>query len=242
MPFKRRSYKRGKGSRRRNRSFRKANKANRFNKSGRMLTYKGPSFMPDRFFTKLKLTNTFTIGSTSVPAVETQIIGNDLFDPLGGAGALQPQGFDQFCPAIYNQFRVHGSKVVVSFIASTDTTGTGDCVVWVYPSVSQAQVSTASGPNNIVQQRCKWGIASRYANQIKKIKHYMSSKVIGGVQDISDSPEYSGSDTASPVRQWWWHIGASTIDGTIIGLTGMKCVMQVTYFAEFMGRRTIALS
>jgi len=240
MPFRRRSYKRGKGSRRRNRKFRKARQAYRYNKSGRMLTYKGPSFMPDRFFTKLKLTDTLALVPGAVAVGELIVIGNDLHDPLGTSGTSQPQGFDQFCPAMYNQFRVHGSKVRAWFISASDSTGTGDCVVWVYPSVTSATVSSAVPAQNYLQQRSHWKVASRGSRNIAYIKNYMQTKIIGGVQDISDEPDYAGDSTTAPLRQWYWHLGFGTIDATT-GAT-MKMVIEVTYYCEFIGRKTIALS
>jgi len=69
---------------------------------------------PDKMFVKLKYNQSSYFGATTIGQQVFRL--NSLYDPDYTGAGTQPACFDQWCPAIYNRYRVRGAYVQIDFV------------------------------------------------------------------------------------------------------------------------------
>lgn len=87
--------------------------------------------LPNRIITRHRYCQTITLDGAADSASTRQFRLNGLYDPYDlGAGGHQPMGFDQFA-ALYQNYKVIGAKISVTFVNLTNTLDTGNQYVGI---------------------------------------------------------------------------------------------------------------
>lgn len=153
-----------------------------------------------------------------------------MFDPDVAAGGHQPLGFDQMT-ALYNSFYVESSSIEVDQItlnAGTNSAvaGLGHVLVW-----ADTNLSGASSWYN-AHERCaaaggkvrRWNSTYNYSFSPLKLKASTKSILARG-----EDQDTSGSASADPTTQWYWHIELWSEDVSVARVVALN--LKVTYNA-----------
>lgn len=143
---------------------------------------------------------------------------NSAFDPLGGDGAEQPNGWDQVAAVLYNSYYVSSGMIRARFV--NETANAVDCVLWVTaedaePASFHAMIERGGAQYKIC------GKAGDAGNGIILSRRFVSKKILGkkyGTQNMS------AAVTADPTDVVYGHIsfyshsqaGAANIIGTLV--------------------------
>lgn len=215
-----------------------------------------PSLLPQRSFVTLRATFPWQLLEDGPLApgtiVNNPVRGNGAFDPWQPLGGGSPKYYSWYAQ-VYAKYRVHASKVIVTFYnlsQSEDTTFTGDIVAGIY-------ISDEVGPYGDLESAmeevtCKWvnlprmvdtlnsGERLRTAHTSPTIRHGAMTKKVLSVKDISDSANYQSGVTGLPPTQWYYNIFVGR-HKTTPGLTNAKVYARVTviYKMEFFDRKEL---
>lgn len=151
--------------------------------------------------------------------------GNDCYDPDVPGIGHQPLGFDQYS-ALYQRFTVVASKIKATFFIASDT---AQYTIGIQPS----DVSTWTGTDWPVFPMAKsMPVGTRAASNPHTMSHYAKTKKVFGTLGITtNTDDYSGNATSSPVKQWYWLLNAQAPVATE-GVT-ITCTVKITYFVKF---------
>lgn len=205
-----------------------------------MITYSGPGRtpLPDFYFTKLRYQDWVNVASGGAGANDIVYRGNSPRDPLSDSGGIGCPGYDELA-AIYQQYRVFGSKIRVSFKGISDATATGDGVLMIIPDRSSTDytISTMRERQQSPYAQCK--MFHRFADKSIVMKSFRRTKDIMGEKDLDDD-DYASAVTTDPVKQWYWHVIAGRGDQSAISAyPGYQYLIQITYYVRFERRTAI---
>lgn len=193
----------------------------------------GDSFLPPVLRTKLRYQGFNSLSST--PTMATQVIrANSLYDPnLTGAGH-QPRGFDELA-ALYNEYRVFGVYVDVSFKVTTNT--------FAYVGWSQvaSNVSAPTSINGVVE--CRRGFNKLIASdKVYRIRRYFSVAEVNSVSKevVRADDNYKAAVSANPTEGPVIQIHAASPDESTS--TVVHCNYVLTYYCQFMNPKFLSQS
>ena len=223
----------------------------------RMVMYKSPSGIPDRIFVKLKYADhvTFPTAGTNGCAV-LNYKGNACDDPGGTNDDHKALAFGEW-GNLYNKYRVHGSKIVMTVSATRNTAyapSNTDTVhdysvanFMYYVSVKPSNNSGGSNPLSINNQCIDPYV--RYAlvgfvnggGSQKTLKNYMSTKKILGVKSMDEDDELSAATSSDPSSLWYWVITATESDGSTQSgaTTHLQLLIKIDYYVELYSRKNL---
>lgn len=167
--------------------------------------------------------------------------GNSMFDPdLSGTG-LQPVGFDENM-ALYENYRVHGSKIKVTLINDTDSGVSSNCIV-VYPT---RETIAAEG---IVEALAQPGSKSGFClgldsgRPLVTINHKALTTTTYRAKSITNSEQYAAAKTASPLNEWYWQINLSKVNGaTLFSAASAYMLVEMLFDVEYFNPLDLDLS
>lgn len=206
------------------------------------------TFMPDRYFTKLKYSY-FRVVSDSPASDGTKGViefrGNSLYDPDDsvGTGQAQPLGFDQLVQ-FYSRYRVYASKIYVK-MHSLAATGTTPYYLAIVPRLRDGSILTSPSIEVISEQPYSKYITRNQYDSNRGIKSIMSTAKIFGVPKVSVKADdaYSAIVSGNPVLGWLWSINYGTLNSSL-NITPVQYSMEIkiTYYAEFYERKNLVRS
>lgn len=196
--------------------------------------------IPDRYKCKLRCTHA-VLTTFSTAAINTfQLRGNSLFDPNKTGTGHQPYGFDQLA-ALYDKYKVFGSKVQLIYHSSTDTAASANGIVAVFPTQednSPSSITLLMEAPRIKYERMGPMSGSRGSVEIT---HYCSTAQVEGITEAQlQDEDYGAPVTGNPANEWFWDITNASTDGTTA--TSGVALVTITYYAEFYGRKNLAQS
>lgn len=216
-PFKKRSY--DKKSKYNN---------NKKNTMPSMLINKSPSFIPDTYVTKLKLSVAGSLVSTSGTLTLTGLRGSDLVDPQGTGSSQQPVGFDQL-KVLYKNFIVTGLRAKVK-VCPRSIVG-ADLVLFPYVTFVSAFTTTDQAAS---QPRAKRAYGFLYEKL--ELDQYVATSTMMGVpsEKIISDDLYEGNATNAPASYFDWVLVFQPSDKSTT--TTVDYVFEVEYYCRFFNR------
>lgn len=187
--------------------------------------------VPDRYMTTMKCSALLS-GTAASGILQYDLLGNGLFDPLGGASTANVTGLAQL-GTLYQRFIVHGSRVRVEAVANDS----GPRLISLYPYQGTLPTTTrAIMDNAYVKSKL---ISSGGGMDRCILSSYMSTKKISGLKDLKDEENQwgttaGGSGGTNPGFQWLWNLRADNGTGSGTNVTTYR--VTVTYYVEFFDR------
>jgi len=220
----------------------------RFRRTGRKragrpstLTLRTPSSFPDRLKVKLAWEQEYKCVISAGATTYGFVYGNDIKQP-DGTSTHKPYVSDKW-GALYKQYVVHGSSIVIRPSYDSTTTAGGWLGLIPHPTV------TASGPSTPFpfgeSPYCKQIALNAAAGGQKGhiLKHYMSTaKAFGMPKRVADADRYEmGGNTSSasggwtdPLNQWLWTFAA--IASSTTATPTYYFFVKVVFYVEFWDR------
>lgn len=197
-----------------------------------------------RFSQKLPYTSLFTATVNNLGTISNAVYCiNGLYDPDVGGLGHQPLGFDQMCPAIYNNYVVHGCKWTIRVFNVH-----GDAIMCgVHVSKNGAlPYSSQEALLEAERQRTRICNPANTSNSICTISGYTSiANVFGiGKREISAGiTTYQGDGSSNPSTKaymipFFWNTNTTGSAQT----TTYTCQVQMTFYTTFFTPVAIAQS
>ena len=191
--------------------------------------------VPMRFPTKMRYNDQITLNSGSGTADSVVIHGNSLYDPITAVGGHQPRGFDQLM-ALYDHFVVIGSKITVSFQATSTSAN-------VYVGIAIRDSTTKTTDFNDYMEG--GSVVSKPLALIGATPTVLSiatspRKFLGRSKVMSD-PELKGSAAANPAEGYYYHIFCASSNASS-DPAAVDVVLNVDYSAVFIEPKVPAQS
>jgi len=197
---------------------------------------RGPSYMPDCYYTKLKFA--FSAGWTSTSGLATYAaIRSSVGDPLGSLGSVRPMGASVL-DSIWNRWTCLGSRAKLTITQNTAAASTGNtsshCLV-PYGNTS----NPFSGTDVIRTSTAPYGKLAICvdAQNSRSIVSYASAAKMWGVTQsrVTDDPNFGGTGTTDPSFYFIWVIGAQTSD---VATTASGVYhFEITYYMRYWERK-----
>ncbi len=170
-------------------------------------------------------------GGLAEPALEVFRL-NDIFDPLGAAGALQPHYRDQWA-VFFQKYRVLGCKwSVTAYIDSTTNTGT-DAYLTANVSPADTSIAVMNTTEEVLQSKRfqKKSMRIQLGNQSKKVTLSGYAKIQNYVQ--SRNPEDLGAlMSASPTDLVLLNVGyANAYGGAAVAAATIRYFVRLEFTA-----------
>jgi hypothetical protein len=190
--------------------------------------------MPSRYRTSLRFgLNLAAAASTS--STNVVIAGNNLFDPGLSSSTAKCVGWTQLS-ALYNRYRVIGSKIVVKTQMSASATAG---VTQISGAVAVAPSNTGLGrtlfADAIAQYKAKWVDINSAAP--RNMAMVMKTSELLGQRNLEGSDRTQGLISGAPGEEWYWIItyvaDAAYTNGQVV------IDIQLTYDVEFFDRNEI---
>lgn len=209
MPYGRRSKLRNPRSIRRTRRFHKGTRTRPRRRARR--TFRSKWLAPVTLRKNICFTytdTTFSFGQVlrNSPA-EHVFRGNSLYDPDYTGVGVQPYGFDQYFPDLYDQYNCPASKITV-YIRPWETLQS--VRVFLYPLCHYSSTTDPADLDMIPYCKQKYFSSSGDSSGKLKVSHYMSTRRMFPTSS-RDSNEQCNYAT-NPARQWFWHVGVLFTD------------------------------
>lgn len=206
------------------------------------LMYTGPGRapLPDKYLTKLSFQQWYNDASSGSTGVLDRVFrGNGAFDPDSAIGGIGCSGFTELA-AIYNNYRVYGSKIQVSLKSLADTTALGDFIVTLIPDRSSTAYTMIQATERQISPFAKTKMVNRYVNGgVTRLSNYRKTNNIFGESDIDDDA-YSSLVTSTPANEWFWHVVCARGDQSAISAwPGVQMLVRITYYIRFERRRQL---
>jgi len=158
-----------------------------------------------------------------------------MFDPLLSSGTNKCVGWSQLS-ALYNRYRVLGSKIeVVSLMSTTITTGTAQVSGAVCVAPSNTGLGRTLFSDAISQPHAKWNDIT--SSEPKRSSIVMATSKITGNKTPEASDRTQGLISGAPGEEWYW-ILTYVSDGNYV-TTFVVMDVQLTYDVEFFDRNEI---
>lgn len=182
-----------------------------------------------------KLTSSITQAVSATPVADYVIRANSLFS--NGLDSTQPLGFDEFCPAIYQKYRVTGCKIVAKYV-NTSTTPT---VASVIPANTSTSITSMNSARAIAGSQSSISLSNAVQSTPTYHKLYRnSSYVLGNNKQTMKDEDFAGTSVSDPSHMWYLHLNAQALDETT-AITGYW-VVTLVYYATFFDRKHLLLS
>lgn len=185
--------------------------------------------MPERFITRHKYI--VPINFTTVGGISTvqAYRGNGIYDPDQTGVGVVATGFATMA-TMYSYHRVYAS----SFKATVQCTGNMGVIYSVLPSRTSTSIQYLAAKSYPNYKEIVLGDHS--GPSTRTIYHFVKT---GQFMDLqSREKDLMANGNNNPGEQWYWMTLATSIDTT----TNTECtgVMEITYYTEWSGLKTIA--
>lgn len=214
--------------RRKRRSYRKK----RYAKRSVLSFTKAP--MPNRFATKLRYAESFTLSIPIGGVAGTYLfVANGLFDPNNSGVGHQPRGFDQLM-AMYDHYTVIGSKITCTFTTAGLVGVSGPLTVGI---ALKDSALVASNKNDYMEGRnVKSGVLLRAAtsdeaHKITLSKTFSCKKFLGISNPLSSSVA-RGSSSGNPQEDAYFHLFGQVLTGGA-DPAAVDCQVVIDYLTVF---------
>lgn len=197
-----------------------------------------PTFMPDRYFTKLQYSDFTTVTDalgTGGRWTSRIYRGNGIFDPDQAIGGMQPLAFDQLT-AMYRRYRVYASKIHVR-VHSLNSSGVAPYYLAVCPYAG-TNFSSTGWVNDIVEQPYVRYFTRNQYDANPAIKHCMSTAKIYGLNKntVKTDDTFSAAAGSLPASQWSWIVAVGNLNVGASADTSYILEIKMTYYVEFYDR------
>jgi len=190
---------------------------------------------PDRLSTKLIYCDTVALTNTSGGVGYNTFRLNSCYDPDLTNVGHQPQWWDQLT-TVYNNYRVKGAKITVTFCSIVNATTTGPYVV----GITTSSTSTLSASSNYSLEEDANGTNAILegptgSNNVKTLSSTYSPLRDCGVDPYDDTLQ--AVYNASPSRLYYAHVWAKDLATANTGYVyaTIKLEMQVEMFNRIEG-------
>lgn len=191
---------------------------------------RGPSILPDSYYTKLQFNFTAAWSSASGPLAAYAVFKATAGDPTGSLGSARPIGALEL-DSLYERWNVLGSKVRLTISHEQFTTGNASSVHVLIPvphgGNGYAGVDTTRASS---APYAKSAIVNAY--ETKTISTYISNAKLYGItkSKIKDDPNWGGAGVTDPSFFSSWIVGAQGTQGVTSGTYNIKMTLYMRYF------------
>lgn len=184
--------------------------------------------VPLKFPTKMRYNDQITLNPGAAGIADSVVIhGNSLYDPIVAAGGHQPRGFDQLM-ALYDHFVVIGSKITVSFQATSIADN-----IYVGIAIRDSATTTTDfndymeGGNVVSKPLALIGATPTVLSIATSPRKFL------GRSKVMADPELKGSAAGNPTEGLYYHIFCAASDAAS-DPAAVDVVLNVDYSAIFI--------
>lgn len=185
--------------------------------------------MPNKFATKLRYVESFTIDPAAAGLAAVHVFNaGGLYDPNTTATGHQPRGFDQLM-AMYDHYTCVGSKIAVQISNDSSETSNQICGVALRDSST-----TSSDPNDYQEGgtvRSTMLSSAGGSHDTVALNLGYSPKRFLGIPKPMSSSELKGGVASNPADSAYYHIFAAGLVGT--NPTTVTCTITIDYLVVF---------
>lgn len=166
--------------------------------------------IPNRFATKLRYADNFTLQPVSGLVAAHLWNANSCYDPDVTGTGHQPRGFDQFM-AMYDHFTVIGSKITAWFCGSSGSATNSPTMIGI---ALKDFTTLPSTKNDYMEGRNVVSTMLAFDNEtheVKKLTKTFSTKKFLGVSKPLASSVLRGSASADPAEDAYFHVFAQAL-------------------------------
>ncbi len=202
--------------------------------SGRktMVVNRAPSLMSDRYWTKMKYSDMFTLTSVTSDVKSQLFSANSVFDPDQTGAGFKCLGHAEM-GAFYDKYAVLASKIKIQ--ATCSQANTINTQILVTPTLS-AGVRTGVLSQFFMKPRAKTRICGETGNSTA-LTHYAKTKQQLGVSDVLDRQDLTSAIGADPSTQWYWLILSQGVDQATTAT--MFARITITYYVVYFKRKIL---
>lgn len=193
--------------------------------------------MPNKFVTKLKYVEQFTVnpGAAGVTGVHT-FCANGIYDPnLTGVGH-QPRGLDEMFK-FYQHGTVIGSKIKLRWDNSDPSNN-------VLVGINlRSNTTTSSDPNDYMEQSnglFKMSSIETGSHDTGVLSYKFNNKFLGVSKPLSEA-DLRNTTAANPTEQAVYHVWCADAVGTN-DPSSLICVVEIEYIVVFTERKDLTQS
>lgn len=199
----------------------------------RMLSM-GKAPMPNRFATKLRYCETFTIDPGEIGVTGVHVIShNGLYDPNITGTGHQPRGFDELM-SMYDHYTVVGSKLSATFTTAGIAGAGGPLIVGI---ACKDDTTIRFDKNDYMEGR---NVVSRILNRSATendshsviLKKSCSTRKFLGISHPLSNALIRGDASSNPNEQAYYHIFAAIVTG-LADAPVIECSIIVDYLVVF---------
>lgn len=195
---------------------------------------------PENKVVNLRYVDIISLNPAAISVSEYIFRANSVHDPDYSGGGHQPLGYDQWTP-FYNHYVVIGARISCQFIYSSGASPTG-IIYGVYLRDDATTMTT--GQEIMEQQLGKYRVAaasSLSSPSVTTLTNNFSAKKFFNITDIKDNRDNLGAIvTTSPTDGAFFHVWASTLDGTDLG--DVDVVVTMNFIVSFSEPNNLAQS
>ncbi len=223
-----------------------ARKYRRRRKRKRKMTRKRKSYIPQllgkSFLTRMKLVQGFSLNPGAGAITSFVVSANGITVPSGGAN--QPTGFDQM-NAFFDQYKVLGSKIKMSYVANTISNGipgvfgifNDNDSTLSYSNFPEILMSNQTGKKTTTPKIAglvtgTFGVGSAHSSYSAK-KTYR----LGGSQEL----DLYGTAATNPIEEQFYQCYYGSPD-TVVDSALAHFIIQVDYVVLWTNRKLTAVS
>jgi len=200
----------------------------------RLQFIKSGEFMPSKFRTSLRIAANLSAAASTTSA-NVVFAANNLNDPLLSSGTAKCVGYNQLA-ALYNKYRVLGSKIeMICAMSTTITTGTAQISGAVCIAPSNTGLGRTLFSDAISQPFAKW--VDITSSTPKKMTLVMATSKLVGIKAPEASSELAALISAGPAEPTYWMITYVSDGNYVTSFVVMD--IQMTYDVEFYDRNEI---
>lgn len=134
--------------------------------------------------------------------------GNSLYDPYYSGGGVQPYGLDQYCPGLYQLYKVYASKITVYATLKQPAESTVEsATITVYPTIEGA-VTYDDIPDVRRMPKSKSINLSVSSKQIGQLSNYATTSFI--YPNMTSDSGLRAQYNANPSNTWRWIVHGSS--------------------------------
>jgi len=239
MPRKQRKRKVPKAKRMRKKGVKGTRRRNRI---GHRITKSfWPTHPPDRQFVKFKTVFLASLTSTTTTPGQTAFALNDITDPSGALGTVQPYYYSQLLD-FYGYYQVFAYKIKYTILFPQNTTTAVGTAVRISTCASPA--SSFGGFQEAEQQPySKNRIIQFQSNPQRKFQSFfVCHKVVGLSRESynTDWTNWGAAISSSPTSRMWFVFSYWSLDGTTT--TSMNVQFEIEQYTMLHRRKVVAAS
>lgn len=190
--------------------------------------------MPSKFRTSLRVSANLSAAASTTSA-NVVFAANNLNDPLLSSGSSKPVGYTQLA-ALYNRYRVLGSKIeMICAMSTTITTGTAQISGAVCIAPSNTGLGRTLFADAISQPFAKW--VDITSSTPKKMSITMATSKLTGLKAPEAADALQSVINTGPAEPTYWMI-TYVADGNYV-TSFVVMDIQMTYDVEFFDRNEI---